>query len=122
MSALYIRLHPADSVGVLREDVEAGTDVGGVIARAAVRSGHKIALTAIDEGATVLKYGQPIGVASSAIAPGDHVHTHNLSVTSHAQKSSRVAPHPRRLLKPRRPLTATSEGTAGSARAIMSAF
>ena len=86
MSALYIRLHPADSVGVLREDAEAGTDVGSVIARAAVPSGHKIALTAIDEGATVLKYGQPIGVASSAIAPGDHVHTHNLSVTSHAQK------------------------------------
>ena len=40
--------------------------------------GHKIARIAIAPGAPVIKYGAPIGRATQAIAPGDHVHLHNL--------------------------------------------
>jgi (2R)-sulfolactate sulfo-lyase subunit alpha len=40
--------------------------------------GHKIALTDIKRGDTVLKYGQDVGKAVSDIAKGDHVHVHNL--------------------------------------------
>jgi altronate dehydratase len=41
--------------------------------------GHKIALRAIAAGEPVIKYGSPIGLATADIAPGAHVHTHNLS-------------------------------------------
>jgi altronate dehydratase len=41
--------------------------------------GHKIALCAIPTGEAVVKYGSPIGRASADIAPGTHVHTHNVA-------------------------------------------
>lgn len=40
--------------------------------------GHKIALRAIPEGETVVKYGTSIGYATRAIDPGEWVHTHNV--------------------------------------------
>ncbi len=43
-----------------------------------VPRGHKLATRAVARGEAVHKYGQIIGYAGSAIAPGDHVHTHNL--------------------------------------------
>jgi altronate dehydratase small subunit len=43
--------------------------------------GHKFALQAIDPGADVIKYGEPIGRTTAAIAKGEHVHVHN--VVSH---------------------------------------
>ena len=43
-----------------------------------VPRGHKIALRAVPRGAAVHKYGQVIGVATADIAPGAHVHSHNL--------------------------------------------
>lgn len=39
---------------------------------------HKIAIADIPAGATVYKYGQPIGIASSPITKGNHVHIQNL--------------------------------------------
>ena len=39
---------------------------------------HKIAIADIPAGATVFKYGQPIGIASRAIRIGEHVHVQNL--------------------------------------------
>jgi altronate dehydratase small subunit len=39
--------------------------------------GHKVALTPIAPGDPVRKYGEVIGEASVAIAPGEWVHTHN---------------------------------------------
>jgi altronate dehydratase small subunit len=43
--------------------------------------GHKFALRGIDEGADVIKYGEPIGRTTAPIAKGEHVHVHN--VVSH---------------------------------------
>jgi altronate dehydratase len=45
----------------------------------AIPRGHKVALCAIRAGERVVKYGSPIGSASSDIAPGMHVHTHNVA-------------------------------------------
>ena len=42
-----------------------------------VRMGHKVALHAIEAGASIIKYGVPIGVATQAIAAGEWVHLHN---------------------------------------------
>ena len=79
---------PHDSVGVAITDIDPGGAVEGVVLEdnsvvkvAAVQKvplGHKIALKAIDAGATVVKYGIPIGVARAAIEPGEHVHVHNV--------------------------------------------
>ncbi len=44
----------------------------------AIGLGHKLARRPIAAGDAVLKYGAPIGTASRDIAPGDHVHLHNL--------------------------------------------
>lgn len=40
---------------------------------------HKIAIVEIKKGADVYKYGEKIGIATSDIHIGEHVHTHNIS-------------------------------------------
>ena len=40
--------------------------------------GHKFAICEIKRGENILKYGESIGIASQDIAPGEHVHVHNL--------------------------------------------
>lgn len=49
-----------------------------LVLRQAVAQGHKLAIRAHDVGDPVIKFGLPIGKATAAIAPGDHVHSHNL--------------------------------------------
>ncbi len=39
---------------------------------------HKMAISPISAGTPVFKYGQPIGIASVDILPGQHVHIQNL--------------------------------------------
>jgi len=79
-----ILLREGDDVAVLKERLSAGTELewegGAVRLRTDVPAGHKVALRAVAEGRPVHKYGQVIGSASAAIAPGDWVHTHNLHV------------------------------------------
>ena len=43
--------------------------------------GHKFALRDIEQGADVVKYGEPIGMTTARIPKGAHVHVHN--VVSH---------------------------------------
>ena len=40
--------------------------------------GHKVALAPIAEGQAVRKYGEVMGLATTDIAVGDHVHVHNV--------------------------------------------
>ncbi len=40
--------------------------------------GHKLARRAIRPGEKIVKCGAPIGSATAAIAPGEHVHVHNV--------------------------------------------
>jgi altronate hydrolase len=60
---------------------------GGAAVTRPVPAGHKVALRTIDAGAAVIKLGQPIGVATRSIAPGEHVHTHNLAFTGRADRT-----------------------------------
>lgn len=53
-------IHPLDNVDVNLEN------------------GHKYALKDIASGETIVKYGNPIGHATSDIQKGDHVHSHNM--------------------------------------------
>lgn len=56
----YVTIHPNDTVKVCLQD------------------GHKYARRAIRKGQPVIKYGFPIGIATTDIAPGQRVHSHNL--------------------------------------------
>src|SRR5579863_9700508 len=79
---LALRLHPADNVVVARVELLPGASLAGenIQCRVPIPAGHKVATSAIAKGAAVRKYGQIIGFASADIAPGDHVHLHNLAV------------------------------------------
>lgn len=76
-------LHPGDDVMVLRAAVDAGERlvVAGTAVVPAERLGigQKIACRAVRRGDPVIKYGAPIGRATTDIALGDHVHLHNLA-------------------------------------------
>ena len=41
--------------------------------------GHKISVKDIMRDQEIVKYGQPIGIASADIMTGDRVHTHNVT-------------------------------------------
>src|SRR6056297_2996293 len=82
MDERLLLLAPGDNVLVLRGALEAGDTVALEEGRATVETrlglGHKIARRAIPEGGRIVKYGAPIGTATEAIAPGAHVHVHNV--------------------------------------------
>ena len=77
-------LHPADDVAVALRPLEPGPvalrggDAKTFELRAAIPMGHKFALRDIAAGADVRKYGEVIGIATTAIARGTHVHVQNL--------------------------------------------
>ena len=78
---------PADNVVVARSDILPGTEIPGENLRAAehIPAGHKIATAPVAPGEAVKKYDQIIGFAPAAIAPGDHVHTHNVEMRDFAR-------------------------------------
>ena len=76
----WIRIHPDDNVVVALEDIRQGEKLEelGVSACEDIARGHKMALREIRAGESVVKYGNPIGLAKCDIAPGDWVHVHNV--------------------------------------------
>ncbi len=82
-----IRLHPDDNVVIALKDLGSGSMVPEVPVPLVdpVARGHKIAVGAIAPGANVIRYGQIIGAATVPIAPGQHVHSHNLGMGAHEQ-------------------------------------
>lgn len=75
-----LRLHPDDDVAVAVRPLTAGEIVDGLTVACDIPAGHKIALKPVAVGGRVRKYGQVIGAATVAIAPGDWVHTQNLGI------------------------------------------
>ena len=82
-SPAIIRLAPEDNVGVVMRQMARGNDVliDNYVFRTTtdIPSGHKVAVTQIAKGEVVVKYGQPIGLATAEIKAGQHVHLHNLA-------------------------------------------
>src|SRR5439155_23734972 len=56
-----------------------------VIVRERIPAGHKVATRAVAAGEPVRRYSQIIGFATQPIAPGQHVHVHNLEVRDFAR-------------------------------------
>ena len=86
----HILVHDAaDTVGVaVIEGIEAGQTLTGWVmendetiqieSHDPIPLGHKIALTDIAEGDTIIKYGHDMGKAVKPIAKGHHAHVHNV--------------------------------------------
>jgi altronate hydrolase len=76
-----------DSVAVALTDLPVGEPLThGLTTADPIMAGHKVALRAHAAGEPVIKLGQPIGLASTAIAPGTHVHSHNLEFAGQANR------------------------------------
>ena len=75
----FIRLHPADDVLIARAQLVGGAQAENVTIKGLIPPGHKVATRAIGAGEPVRRYNQIIGFASQDIAPGQHVHVHNLA-------------------------------------------
>ena len=85
---LALKVNDLDNVATLfSNEGKAGTDVeirdkkgASFLIRLVndIPYGHKIALGEIAPGSDIIKYGESLGMATKAIAPGEHVHVHNL--------------------------------------------
>ncbi len=79
-----IKINPADSVAVALRALRAGEKIpvsGADISLEVLEDipmGHKVALKEIKSGEPIIKYGFPIGAATSEISKGHHVHTNNV--------------------------------------------
>ena len=90
---IAIRIDAADNVAMVMEPLAIGETVS-VLSDEAVEVDrlaaaqeiplpyHKIALTEIDEGRPVVKYGEIVGYATETMCRGDWVHMHNLASAS----------------------------------------
>ena len=71
-----------DNVAIARTDLAAGTTLqvmgSDITLRDKVLTGHKFAFIPVEKGATIVKYGAPIGIATADVAPGDAMHLHNI--------------------------------------------
>jgi len=83
MSRNIIRIHPQDNVAVAvvpiaRGDWVTGTGMEGLPAVTDIPRHHKVALADIAPDAPIVKYGEAIARARTAIRVGEWVHTHNI--------------------------------------------
>jgi altronate dehydratase len=95
-----------DNVATALEPLDAGRAVCvgdlTIVVTESIPRGHKVALRAIRAGEPVVKYGSPIGTASTDIPPGAHVHTHNVASArgrgdlqpAHVDSAARIAEPP----------------------------
>ncbi|HOE18941.1 MAG TPA: UxaA family hydrolase [Syntrophorhabdaceae bacterium] len=81
-----IVLHEKDNVATALEPLKEGSILFAtfhghperVRLASNIPPGHKFALEDLKQGATVIKYGEPIGRTISAVGRGEHVHIHNI--------------------------------------------
>ncbi len=81
----YIKINVADNVAVALDDIACGESLSfdgcDLVVKEAIARGHKIALVDIEQGGDIVKYGYPIGHATTAIGLGERIHSHNLATS-----------------------------------------
>jgi altronate dehydratase len=85
MNVNVIIVNAKDNVAVALADIKKGSqailaDGSFIEAATDIPYSHKIALADIAQGADIIKYGELIGEAKTAIRKGEWVHTHNLDI------------------------------------------
>jgi len=88
VGARALRMDPKDTVAILIEEAEKGAQIvlqgeegdpePVVVAAEPIPYGHKVALSDMEVGTPVIKYGEKMGIARKKIAVGEHVHVHNV--------------------------------------------
>lgn len=82
MDPRLLRLAEGDTVMIVIAPIAAGDRfvVDGVAVEAAVTLplGFKVAISDLQEGSVMIRYGMPIGRLTQAVARGELIHTHNL--------------------------------------------
>jgi hypothetical protein len=81
-----LMMHPEDNVAMVLQPTPAKTTVRIVnqaflnefLIAQSIDSYHKFSVKVIESGEEIIKYGEVIGIATAAIAKGEHVHTHNV--------------------------------------------
>jgi altronate hydrolase len=107
LAQLAVHLRPEDNTAIAARNLPPGTEIqfngSSFTLEKRVGLGHKVALRPIPRGQAVYKYGQIIGFASQDIAPGDHVHVHNVSAAAFERDYAfgRDCPPPPRPAEPR---------------------
>jgi altronate dehydratase small subunit len=84
--AKALKINARDNCAVLLADIKKGepvevrseTGVSRLGARCAIALGHKIALASLGVDQPIIKYGEEIGRAKTAIEVGDWIHLHNV--------------------------------------------
>lgn len=97
MKKLYMKLNQKDNVVVALRDIPSGTLIlenqYSVLTKEKINKGHKVAITSIEAGENVIKYGFPIGHATNSIEAGQHVHTHNLKTNLEGELTYEYKPN-----------------------------
>jgi hypothetical protein len=77
-----ICLHPNDNIVIVRNKIISGDrewiDGEEILFTHEIEFGHKIAKRQIRAGEKIIKYGIPIGSATTDLIIGDHIHLHNM--------------------------------------------
>ena len=80
-----ILLNQSDNVATLIDEGSSGDDCllqgegsGSVKLTKDIPFGHKVAISNINVGDDIIKYGEVIGLATEVIATGQHAHIHNI--------------------------------------------
>lgn len=74
----FIKVNDKDNVITLINNHKKGEIIDNIVLLNNIDKGHKVALDDIKKGEHIIKYGEPIGIASINIKKGEHIHIHNL--------------------------------------------
>ncbi len=81
----YIRINKKDNVAVALKELESGVmvklDNVNIVLKDTIPAGHKFSIQPIKKNDLIIKYGDPIGNATSDIELGAWIHTHNIKTT-----------------------------------------
>ena len=91
----FLLLHPDDNVLVCRQHAFRGQSITlddqTVTLPDEIQVGHKIARRDLKAGDKIIKYGASIGSMKADVAPGAHIHMHNMQsdyIKSHTREAT----------------------------------
>ena len=77
-----MKINPADNVLIVKNNISPGDEeqVGDIKITfdKAIGFGHKIAAVLFKPGDKIIKFGVPVGSATTHIGIGEHIHLHNM--------------------------------------------
>lgn len=98
MTKNLLRIHPADNVAIALSALDAGQSITfegqSLTLNGDVPAGHKVALTSMPAGTSVIKYGFPIGTTTQDVVAGDWLHSDNVKTKLEGRVDYQYKPRP----------------------------